>query len=231
MAKLILTLSSFFLLSFGFSQVNVSPNILGEPFQGQHFKLNTENNDIGGSPLLFDDWKKGEVTLKNGENYHLQKINFDASRSQFIYSINDTIYEFYNNVRMVRIYSDNHSQDLSSDKVFRNDLLPDQNIFVQVLLKGKINILREFSKKPEGENYSNGIVNNSRKYVLHIQDVALIDNRIIPFKYSSSALQELVSDKKSEVDSYVKSNNLKPKKENDFLKSINFYNSINATTN
>jgi hypothetical protein len=204
----------------------MSPNILASPFQGQQFKIKADG-DVEGNPLLFDNWKSGEVILANGETYHLEKINFDASGSKFIYSKNDTIYEVQDNVNEVRINGENAGEDSSSEMLFRNDVLPKQSSFVQVLIKGKITILRKFDKKPEGENYSNGIVNNTRKYVLHTEDVAVVDNKIIPVKYSSSTLEELTSDKKSQVDSFIKSNNLKPKKEDDFLKSINFYNSIN----
>jgi hypothetical protein len=230
MKKLIFTLILSAFISFGFSQTNISPNVLAEPFQGQHFRVKADNS-IDGSPLLFSDWKSGEVTLKNGQNYPLKKINFDASNGKFIYSKNDTIYEFVDDVNEIKIYGENHIQDPSSDMIFRSDLLPEQSVFVQVLTKGKITILREFTKEPEGENYTNGIVNNTRKYVLHTQEIAVIDKKAIPFKYSSSTLEEFASDKKDQMDSYVKANKLKPKRENDFLKSVNFYNSISATTN
>ncbi|MGN6539551.1 MAG: hypothetical protein ACTHKY_01960 [Ginsengibacter sp.] len=227
MNKLILTLIFGTFFSFGFSQTNISPNILAEPFQGQHIRMKVDN-DVEGTPLLYNDWKRGEVTLKNGQNYHLEKINFNASDGKFIYSKNDTVYEFVDNVNEIKIYSDNHSQDSSSDMIFRTDLLPDQSGFVQLVAKGKITILREFVKKPEGENYTTGIVNSTRKYVLHTQDVALVGNKVVPFKYSSSMLDEFTSDKKDKIDSYVKQNKLKPKKESDFLKCINFYNSISG---
>lgn len=224
MIKLICTLSTFIFISSGFAQVNLSPNILAAPFQGEQFKVKTDF-DVEGSPLLFDDWKTGEVTLTTGEVYRVDKINFEGTLLKFIYSRNDTVYQLQDNVNQVKIF--NTPEDTSSAMVFRNDMLPQQPDFVQVLTKGKITILRKVSKKPEGENYSNGIVNNSRKYVVHNEDVAIVDGKVVPFKYSSSDLEELTSDKKSQVNSYVKSNNLKPKKEDDFLKSINFYNSIN----
>lgn len=228
MNKFILTLIFGTFVSFAVSQTNISPNILAEPFQGQHINMKADNN-VEGTPLLFSDWKSGEVTLKNGENYDLAKINFNGSDGKFIYSKNDTIYEFIDNVSEIKIYGENHSNDSTSDMIFRSDLLPDQSNFVQVLTRGKITILKEFTKKPEGENYSNGIVNNTRKYVLHTQDIALIGNKAVPFKYSSSALDDLTSDKKDQMERYIKENNLKPKRENDFLKSIKFYNSINDT--
>jgi hypothetical protein len=230
MIRLFFTLVFSTFISFGFSQTNVSPNVLAEPFQGQHFRVKADNS-IDGSPLLFSDWKSGEVTLKNGQNYPLEKINFDASNGYFIYSKNDTIYEFVDNVNEIKIYAANHFQDSSADMIFRSDLLPEQSGFVQVLAKGKITILRQYAKKPEGENYSNGIVNNTREYVLHTQEIAVINKKAIPFKYSSATLDEFASDKKNEMNSYIRINKLKPKKENDFLKSVNFYNSISASTN
>lgn len=230
MNKLILTLIFGAFVSFGLSQTHISPNILAEPFQGQHIKVKADNA-VEGTPLLFSDWKSGEVTLKNGENYHLAKINLNGSDGKFIYSKNDTIYEFIDNVSEIKIYSENHIHDSASDMIFRSDLLPDQSNFVQVLTRGKITILKEFSKKPEGENYSNGIVNNTRKYVLHTQEIAVIDNQAVPFKYSSSALDKFTIDKKDQIDHYIKQNNLKPKRENDFLKSIDFYNRISGTAN
>jgi hypothetical protein len=230
MSKLALTLLLTIFFANTYAQVNLSPNVLAEPFQGQHFKLSADN-DVEGSPLLFDDWKAGEVTLKNGEIFRLQKINFDASRSQFIYTQGDTIYDFFDNVKQIKIFGDSHAEDPTPDMVFIKDILPGKSIFVQVLAKGKITILREIKKAPEGENYSNGIVNSKRKYTLHTEDVALVNGKPTPFKYSSSSLEDLASDKKDQVASYVKANNLKPKKQIDFLKSIDYYNSINTAIN
>ena len=230
MSKVILFLLVAIFAAKSDAQINMSPNILAEPFQGQHFKLNADN-DVEGTPLLFDDWKVGEVTLKNGKVFHVQKINFDASRSQFTYTQGDTIYDFFDNIKQIKIYGDSQADEPTADMLFVKDLLPGKSIFVQVLAKGKITILREFKKMPEGENYSNGIVNNKRKYTLHTIDIALIEGKVTPFKYSSFSLEELASDKKDQVASYVRANNLKPKKQSDFLKSISYYNSINMFAN
>lgn len=238
MLKLIFTLFSFSFILFGFSQTSgvlsiqlpaSSPNLLAEPFQGQHFKVKSDN-DIEGNPLLFNDWKSGDVTLKNNEKYHVEKINLDALRHKFIYYKNDTMYEFFDNIKEIRIYNENHLDDPGSDMVFRGDINPISANFVQVLAKGKITVFQEYDKKPEGENYSNGIVNNTRKYVLHTNLNALVNNKVIPIKFNSSTLEELTSDKRIQMDAYLKENKLKAKKENDFLKAIMYYNSISSST-
>ena len=124
-------------------------NILADPFKGQNFKVSDNTADIEGNPFLFEDWKKGEVTLKNGEKYPIQKINLDASRDQFVYVVNDSLYEFSDNIRIVKIYGDDHSTDSSSDMIFRTDVNPDATNFVQVLTKGKVTIFCEYTKKPK----------------------------------------------------------------------------------
>ena len=226
MTKSVCTLLSLFFVTSSFAQVNMSPNILGAPFQGERFATKA-SNDVEGSPLLFETWKSGTVSLANGEVYNVQKLNFDASTSTFIYSLKDTIYEIQNIVNQVEI--DGENSDIPGSPtamLFRNDLIPGQSNFVQVLLKGKITILRQFSKKPEGENYSNGVINETRKYVLHSQDVALVKGKITPLAYSTSALNELTVDKMKEIESYIKAQHLKPKKGDDFLKAISYYNSL-----
>lgn len=222
MRKLIFTLLSSGFISLTFAQTPMSPNVLGEPFQGQHFKTKADN-DVEGNPLVFSDWKKGEVTLKNGENYPIQKMNLDGQRNRFLYQVNDSIYEFQDNIREIKIYN---GDDANSVIVFRNNIDPESDNFVALLDTGKITIFETYEKKPEGENYSNGIVNNTRKYVLHTTQYALTNKVANPIKFNSSTLEDLTSDKKKEVEAFVKQNKLKVKKEPDFLKAINYYNSI-----
>lgn len=227
MLKLIFALFSCSFISLAFSQAGISPNVLAEPFQGQHFKVRSDN-DIDGNPLVFNDWKKGEVTLKNGEKYAITKINLDAQRNKFLYSSNDSIYEFFDNVKEIRIYDNSNSDNSDSVMVFRNNIDPESDNFVELLDTGKITIFQVYEKKPEGENYTNGIVNNTRKYVLHTTQYALVNKTATPIKFNSSTLDDLTSDKKKEVEAFVKENKLKVKKEPDFLKAIKYYNSMGS---
>jgi hypothetical protein len=227
MLKLVFTLLSLSFISLAFSQTPMSPNVLASPFQGQHFNTKSDN-DVEGNSLVFNDWKKGEVTLKNGEKYPIEKINLDAQRNKFLYAINDSIYEFLDNIREIRIYNNTDADNTNAIMVFRNNIDPESDNFVELLDTGKITIFQTYEKKPEGENYSNGIVNNSRKYVLHTTQYALIHKIATPIKFSSSTLDDLTSDKKKEVEAFVRENKLKVKKETDFLKAINYYNSIGS---
>ena len=243
MRKLIFTLFCFSFISSIFSQRSpaASPemngiksvqlptsnqgNILASPFEGQRFTVRSDFA-VDGNPLLFEDWKSGEVTLINNEKYKVEKINFDASNNKFIYLKNDTMYEFFDNVQQIRIFNENHFDESNADMIFRSDIVSASGSFVEILVTGKITVFQEYLKKPEGENYSNGIVNNTRKYVLHANQSALKNNKIIPLSFNSSMLDELTSDKKEQLSLYIKENKLKLKKKKDFLKAITYYNLI-----
>ncbi|MEP6926956.1 MAG: hypothetical protein ABI834_04930 [Ginsengibacter sp.] len=228
MNKLFLFALSFLFVSIAFSQDQgfTSHYAYGEPFENRAYREKA-GNSVDGTPMLFDDWRAGEVLLKNGEKYIVGRMNLDAVVDKFLFLEHDTLFEFADNVKEIKIYSTGHSDNPRPDIVFRTDINSLSSNFMQVLTYGKVTLFRHYDKKAEGENYSNGIVNNSRKYVLHNIDFVLLNNTVSPIsKYTSSLLDELTADKKEQVETYIKVNNLKPKKEIDFVKAITFYNSI-----
>ncbi len=230
MFKLILTSLSLVCVSTVFSQSGFSsavPYTYGEPFANRAYKEKADNA-VEGNPMLFDDWKRGEVVLKNGEKYSVDKINLNADLHKFLYSQHDTVFEFVDNVKQITIYNNGSSDNFNSVMVFKNNVDPESDNFVELLDTGKITIFQTYEKKPEGENYSNGIVNNSRKYVLHTTQYALINKVATPIKFNSSTLNDLTADKKKQVEDFIKENKLKVKKEPDFLKAINYYNSLSS---
>jgi hypothetical protein len=202
MIKLSLTLLFVCFISLGFSQVTSSSFDLGSPVEN-NFRVKGDNS-VNGVPFLFNDWKSGEVTLQNNEKYKIEKINLNASSHKFIYMKNDTMYEFFGNVKEVEIFNENNLAGRDADMVFKTNVNPEDNNFVQVLVSGKVTIFKQYDKQPEGENSSNGMFSSERKYVLHESKNALLDNKIIPIKYNSSVLDELVIDKKSQVEAYIK---------------------------
>lgn len=241
MLKLVFSLLSAGCISFGFAQRTIPSaqtngiypvrlpssnqgNILASAFEGERFRVKA-GDEVEGNPLLFEDWRSGEVILVNDEKYFVDKINLDASNNRFIYYKNDTMYEFYNNVKEIRIYGLSDFTDTTEDMVFRSDIYPVAPEFVQVLARGKITMLQGYTKKPKGENYSNGIVNNTRKYTLDITQNALVNDKLTAVKYNRSTLDELTSDKKTELEAFIKTNNLKLKNRKDFLKAVLYYNS------
>jgi hypothetical protein len=220
MRRLTLLLLSFSFTALGFSQLDSTT----------HFGaiIAKSGRDAEGNPLLFNTWRRAEVTLMNNQKVEIKKINLDASRNVFVYEQDGSVYDFPNNAKEVKIYSEEHNDNAEPDMVFRPDVNPSAATFVQVLAEGKITIFCEYSKKPEGENSANGFVTSTRKYELHADYYSLINNKVKLIKFSSSAIDDLTADKKDKLDTFIKENKLKVKKESDFIKAIKFYNSIST---
>lgn len=229
MHKLNLTLVLCGLVSISFAQnlggefSSPAPYAYGESFENRAYKEKFAG-DVEGSPMLFDTWQSGEVVLTNGDKYLIEKINYDALAQKFLYMHHDTMFEFGDNVKQITVH--NNSGTGNSIMVFRNDIDPESVNFVQVLDSGKVTIFEHIEKKPEGENYSNGIVNNSRKYVVHKTAYALVNKEANPIKFDASSLEQITADKSGEMKSYIKQNRLKVKHEDDFLKAVNYYNTL-----
>ena len=186
-----------------------------------------------GSPLLFEDWRYGKVILKNHEQYDNVRLNFDATHNKFYFNRHDTSFELLSVVEEIRVKDISHSTDSTYDMIFKNNInggdVVKPESFVQVLCNGKIVVFKQYTKRIEGENFNNGIVKNVKKYVLHTNFFAIVNNQVIPVKLNSHFLEELTSDKKDQMKAFVKSKQLNVKKETDFKQALSYYNSISSS--
>ena len=174
------------------------------------------------------------MVLKNGEQYDYVRLNFDAKNDKFYFNQHDSSFELLSVIEEIRIRDISHSADSTYDMIFKNninggDLVKPEN-FVQVLISsGKITLFKQYTKRIEGENSSNGIIKNAKKYVLHTSIFAIGNNNVIPLKLSPHSLEELTSDKQDQMKAFVKSKQLNLKKETDFKQALSYYNSISSS--
>lgn len=231
MHKLNFTILFCSLISFAFAQTpggdysSPFPYTYGESFDNRSFKEKFAS-EVEGSPLLFDNWQPGEVILNNGEKYSVEKLNFYPIGGNFLYMHNDTMFAFSDNVQQITVHEKEDADNSTTTLVFRKDIDPETNDYVELLDSGKVTIFTHLQKKPEGENYSNGIVNNTRKFVLHKTTYAMVNKNVIPVKFDGASLEQLTADKNDAVKTYIKQHGLKVKHETDFLKAVNYYNSL-----
>src|SRR5947207_3354240 len=70
--------------------------------------------DIKGSSFLNDDWMESKIILNNGVTVINLRLKFDVYNNKFVYSRNDSLFEAGNNLRQVRLFSQN---DTANDLV------------------------------------------------------------------------------------------------------------------
>lgn len=205
--------------------------LIAEQNTGRLFRVTT-NIDAAGSPYLFNDWKSGSVTLDNQTKLENLKLKFDVLHNKFLFNRNDSTYEFVDDVREIRINETGEkdgNRELFFEKVINlNDkILP--GTFVQVLSSGKVILLKHFSKRIEGENFTNGIFTTTKQIVSHDNLWATLNNETIPVKLNKHSLEDLTSDKKDEVENYIKAKKINVKNEKDFAAAITYYNLISSS--
>ncbi len=221
MKKIFSTTILFALIHFAKSQ-----EVLREPVSGLPYRVKIYDN-IQGSAFLFDDWKPSIITDKSGTVYLNVLVKFDAFANQFFYLKGDTTYEFITNVDVVELFP--LRGDTSTKMVFKKGFNTGEKIqkekFVQVLTEGKITSIKYIHKTQQDITQYNTpgtikVFNDNMIYVF------IKDGNIISQRPSPKLLQEILKDKWSIVDAYMKQNALNPKSEDDCVKAINYYNSL-----
>jgi hypothetical protein len=221
MCKILLTGIVLILSLSAKSQVYLSDPFSGKPYLAKSYE------DIRGSAFLFDDWKQSHVTDKSGTTFRNVMIKFDAYANKFFYNQGDTTYEFVTFINKVELFP--LSDDTSTKMIFKNGfivndkLMPDK--FVQVLTEGKITALK-YIYKTQDEITEYNMPGKIKTFSNRMMYFFIKEGAIISQKPGAKLLEEMLSDKWSVIDSYIKQNSLNPKKEDDSIRIINYYNTL-----
>jgi hypothetical protein len=169
------------------------------------------NNDIEGSPFLFDSWNNfASIYINNKKKIDLQNINFNTQNSTFISKISkDSIFTFY-----------------YIDKVIIND-----RVFIQINNKFYENIasfnnsslLKAYSLEivPEKHKITNTIIGPG-KYEIKSEYFLNYNGNLEKFKLRKKDILNKSNSRKNIVIRYVKNNKLSFSKEEDVIKIFNF---------
>lgn len=196
---------------------------VGDQNTGKPYAVKTAET-IEGNPFLFSEWKMGKVKLKNGQVFDSLKLKFDAYLNKVFYNHNDSLYEFLNEISEFEIVANAQSQpyifhQLKAEKSFK------PGTFVQVLAKGKINVVKYYLKEiEETKEYGNPMI--FKKYRDRSLPYIIAGGEVYPAKYGTKLMEELTAIKFKEVDSFVKSKDLNVKKEAGFVAAIQYYNRL-----
>jgi hypothetical protein len=195
---------------------------------GVPFKEESLASGASGSRYLFDDWKPGIVILYNGTAFSNVMLKFDAVKSKFYFNRHDTLFELMDDATEVQLNNTKNDEIMDFKKIISGDDKNSDSTFVRVLNGGKVPLYKEYSKKIEGENMTNGIFTSEKRLVPHNGYWSIINNETISVKLNKQSLEKLTSDKIDMVQEFVKTKKLNVKNEKDFTEIINYYNQISV---
>lgn len=186
-------------------------------------------SDIKGSPFSSDSWVKGIVTLSNKKVYSNLDVKYSEYEDKlFLKGKNNELMDFNDKVEDFTLkFTKSDNQELVHYRNgYSNIAGTSTEAFFQILVDGKVQLLKKTSKKVQVQNEYGSITSNksftatTKFYIVTAEKATLIK------KDKKSILSALV-DKQSELETYAKTNNLDFKNDEDLVKLINFYNTIN----
>ena len=196
---------------------------------GIPFRETGVNYDVTGSPFLFDEWKQGKVILYNGSEYDNVMLRFNTLKNIFYFNRNDSVFELPDDATEVSLKNTaDNGNELDFKKIISTDNKLPMAAFVQVLSNGKVPLYKQYIKRIEGDNFSNGLITTKKTIVDHNSLWTIKNNETLPVKLNSRSLEEITFDKKDQVLNFVKTKKLNIKNEKDFAEAITYYNSISS---
>jgi len=176
--------------------------------------------NVEGSELLYPDWTKGSIKLASGRVYDemLLKYNIYEDQLYFQGKENATM-KFTSPVVEFRFGSDVYRNRYPAIKDF-NELS-----YFKVLSEGKATLLKKITKNVIDVKEFNSSI--TVKKIADDKFYYLYDNgKMLLLKSDKATFLGLVSDKKNEIEAYLKANKINFKKEEDLITLVTAYNKL-----
>lgn len=220
MKKLLLPLCCMFSYLAAFSQ-NIS--ILQDPVSSRIFNIE-KYAEIRGTPFFTDKWVKGSVLTTRGVYENLE-LKFDIYDNTIFFNKNDEAFEMQDDIVSFTLMH-KPGQPASYSHFQKGIVGPglQGNQYVQVLEKGNISLYRLYLKHvSEMSEVNAGIVKtftNGAKYYTGKNNAATL------LKTDRESVLVLLADKAEQVSSFISTNKISFKKEEDLIKIFKYYNSL-----
>lgn len=190
--------------------------------------LAVQYTDVQGSPFLVDTWTKGKVKLSDGEIFEDLDLKYDQVADQLIFKNSvGAAMTFVKQVNEFNLLNPGGPDILPM--LFRNGYRPvngnTANTFYQVLSDGETPLLkRSFKKIAENKPYGSATTiktfEEAHAYFLVQQGTP------VKIRKDKKAVVQALSGYQSELEEFIKSNNLSFKSETDLVMILTYYNSL-----
>ncbi len=219
--KSLIKLSFFFFIyatSANVNAQNFATDATGKPL------ILGKYGQIDGSVYLFDKWLPGKIVADNGKVYANVMLKYDVYDKAllFEYKADDEPQQFADPIKNFVI---NAPQAMIFQTGFPAIDSQNEDSFYQVLVKGKANLLKCYTKKLVGSQRVEKI-----SLVGELQNETLFyifkDNKIKRLSRSKGSILKIMEDKKAEMQDYLMAN--KPDLSNDVALAtlVNYYNEL-----
>ena len=184
-------------------------------------------HDMGGSPYVLVDWADGVIRFSSGRVATQFKIKFDAVKNQLNLQFQGTNFVTESKVKDFVLYT--NSGGNKDSMVFKKGFPPyesaNEETYYQVLVQGKNDLLKLHLKIiSEEPQIASKIV--YRKVRDEPQYFLLSNKTLIQLPQDKSLVAGKFPDHQTEIQKYISDQQMKFRDNNDFIKLVAYYNSL-----
>ncbi|MEO6523674.1 MAG: hypothetical protein ABIN91_18465 [Mucilaginibacter sp.] len=190
--------------------------------------LNHSYTNVEGSPFLTNQWAKGTVKMANGHVYKDMQLKYEqCSDAMFFRKTNDEdLFAFSEQISEVKM--DYIQNNIPYQKLYRTGYTitgSTEKSFFEVLSDGRVQLLKKDNKIiTESKEYNSSTIN--KKFEPVTKYYIVIAGNVKPFKKDKKFILANLSDKQTQIENYIKTNDLDLKNDADLAMLFNYYNSI-----
>lgn len=189
---------------------------LGRPIESKNYL------DVKGSPYLFDEWTEGWVKLHNGNMHAGMSLKYDQVQDNLLFKGSSGQAQAFVEP-VIEFEIDGH--------LFRKGYTPVDGAapaaFYQVLADGNTQFLKRTTKQifeevPYGTATKQKTIAPKEFYYLSLG----ANDNLVKIRKDKKAIVNALSDKKAQLEQYIKQHSLDMKEEADLAKLVAYYNTL-----
>ncbi|MBC5993859.1 hypothetical protein [Pontibacter cellulosilyticus] len=195
----------------------------GQPFLTKNY------TDVQGSAYLYDSWKKGSVTTARDITYDGIELMYDQVEDQLIFKGSGGVAKTFN--QPIKAFTLKASKDnaILKEQVFLSGFMPIDGAkpatFYEVLADGEVQLLRRSAKRIF-EELPYGSATKVKAFKIDSFYYISKEGKLTKIKNDKKSVLQALSDKKTALESYIKTNKLDLKKDEELAKLITYYNTL-----
>ena len=218
----------------GYETYQSTGQIVGSGPNGMINTIDHRYEGLRGTPYFLPDWIKGQVEMNAGQSYTNVPLKFNAYQQQLIllrtWAGNDSIIVDAGQVKRFTL-KNNDGQTYLFERLptaRTNDQSLKDGYFL-VLYEGKTTLLKRIAKTFKPADYKNPYANDVRYDAFRDAFSYYLltpDQRLTKVKLSDKSLIDALGDRKDDLKTFVKQENLYFKTENDAVTLVKKYDSM-----
>ncbi|WP_299817761.1 hypothetical protein [uncultured Pontibacter sp.] len=184
---------------------------------------------LKGSPYLYENWAKGTVQLTNGIVYEGMDLLYDQIRDELIFTVDGNQRQIFMQPVQSFTISNPENRRVVDQKTFTKGFTAvdgaTPNAFYEVLAAGNTQLLKRTTKAIVEERSETSIL-KVKQIKESIKYYVARDGQLTRITPSKKSVLTALSNKKTELEGFIKQHNLNLKEEADLAELVDFYNSL-----